>query len=290
MAAGCNITRRYLPSELEQQWLDNVGSWQGSFCSVLQQFDPATQQWLAALAVHTQAQQQGASIEGKSPAQVRTRPYSHAPTHTLPQDIRLLLFAGLQVLADNGTIGSSVFSQFVTTYDCGRGSTTEDVTWIEPLSHGLRHPNALCKRGADIMDRGYLLLAHKAEVDAGHRRGGNCTARPCQAIYFDLGATTLVPGTAEAGQGWFFHSYKLQGITFDRFLLWEAVMRTPADVFQHVPKEDMHKYQYYNIPVTPDIKDASNPINILKVCFELAQLSLLWDCACPISLRVYTKH
>jgi hypothetical protein len=113
---------------------------------------------------------------------------------------------GLQVLADKGTIDSSVFSRFVTTYDCEQGSTTEDVTWIEPLSHGLRHPNALCSRGTDVMDRGYLLLAHKAEVDAGRRRGGNCTARPCQAIYFDLGATTLVPGTAEAGQGWFFQS------------------------------------------------------------------------------------
>jgi hypothetical protein len=37
----------------------------------------------------------------------------------------------------------------------------------------------------------------------------------------------------------------------------------------------MHKYQYYNIPVTPDIKDASNPINILKVGCELAELLAL---------------
>jgi hypothetical protein len=137
-----------------------------------------------------------------------------------------------------------VFSRFKTTYDCGSGKTTERTTWIEPLSHGLRHPNALCNRGADIMDRKYLLLAHYADHAAARQPGNRqCLNRVCQAIFFDLGATTLQPTPHEAGQGWFFSAYKRQGITFDRFLLWEAVTRDPADVFRHVPKADMHKYQ-----------------------------------------------
>lgn len=45
------------------------------------------------------------------------------------------------------------------------------------------------------------------------------------------------------GQGWFFPTYKRQGVTFDRFLLWEAVTRPPGEVFQHVRKADVHKYQ-----------------------------------------------
>jgi hypothetical protein len=137
-----------------------------------------------------------------------------------------------------------VFSQFKTTYDCSMGRTYEQFTWIKPLSHGLRHPNALCGRGANIMDRTYLLLAHHADHAAATEPGNvQCTNRTCQAIYFDLGATTLQPTPDEAGQGWFFDAYKRQGITFDRCLLWEAKPQHATAVFKHVPKADMHKYQ-----------------------------------------------
>jgi hypothetical protein len=51
-----------------------------------------------------------------------------------------------------------------------------------------------------------------------------------------------------------------------RFLLWEAVVRSPEEVFKHVPKQDLDKYQYYNIPVSADTADASSPVNVLKVC------------------------
>ena len=55
---------------------------------------------------------------------------------------------------------NDVFSSFASTYDCS-GKTVEKVTWIEPLSHGLRHPRALCGGGASLFDRGYLLLASR---------------------------------------------------------------------------------------------------------------------------------
>lgn len=159
-----------------------------------------------------------------------------------------------------------VFSRWRTTYDCGSGSTTEQTTWIEPLSHGLRHPNALCRRGADLMDRGYLLLAHGAEHAAASRLNHTkCQGRDCQHIYFDLGATTLQPGPKEAGQGWFFDAYKRQGVVFDRFFMWEAKPQPPENIYRHVPKADLHRYTYFNIPASGDIKDASNPVNMLKV-------------------------
>lgn len=170
-----------------------------------------------------------------------------------------------QALVQQQRMDPRVFSRFRTTYDCGN-HTSEQVTWIEPLSHGLRHPNALCNRGANVMDRSYLLLAHRAEHAAAARLGNvQCQGRACQAIYFDLGATTLQPTPDEAGQGWFFKAYQQQGIAFDRYLLWEARPKDPAAVFKHVPKGDMHKYQYFNVPVTSDTSDPSNPVNILKV-------------------------
>jgi hypothetical protein len=148
------------------------------------------------------------------------------------------------VLAQQQKMDARVFSRFKSTYDCGLGETAEHITWIEPLSHGLRHPNALCDRGAHLMDRKYLLLAHQADNAAARQLGNvQCANRTCQAIYFDLGATTLQPTPHDAGQGWFFSAYKRQQITFDRFLLWEAEKRDPAEVFRHVPKPDIHKYQ-----------------------------------------------
>lgn len=60
--------------------------------------------------------------------------------------------------AYDGPLDNSVFSSFVTTYVCGNGEVKTQQSWIEPLAHGLRHPNAFCGRGADLVDRGYLLL------------------------------------------------------------------------------------------------------------------------------------
>lgn len=78
------------------------------------------------------------------------------------------------------------------------------------------------------------MVAHSSEVSSRRERSRQtCKGRACQAIYLDLGATTLQPGPEEAGQGWFFHTYDRQGIQFDRFLLWEAVPRAPEEVFRY---------------------------------------------------------
>lgn len=56
----------------------------------------------------------------------------------------------LQTLAEQKQMDSRVFSRYVTTYDCGgqgsKDQQQQQTTWIEPLSHGMRHPNALCNR------------------------------------------------------------------------------------------------------------------------------------------------
>lgn len=104
------------------------------------------------------------------------------------------------MLAQQQKIDPRVYSCFVTTYDCGAGNRTQHTTWIEPLSHGLRHPNALCGRGADVMDRTYLLPAHRAEHEAASRLSTvQCEDRACQSIFFDLGASIMQPTPDEAG-------------------------------------------------------------------------------------------
>lgn len=138
--------------------------------------------------------------------------------------------------------------QLKTTYNCGKGNTYEhimDRATVAQPSPPQRHVD----RGSNIFDRTYLLLAHQSDHAAATKLGNvQCTNRTCQAIYFDLGATTLQPTPHEAGQGWLFSAYKRQGIAFDRFLLWEAKPQDPKAVFQHVSKADIHKYQVRLLP------------------------------------------
>lgn len=234
-AARCIIRHAYVSSELEKAWLGNISTWQRDFCSSLAYTEQLTQAWIKAGVVYHEALQQG----------------HENPAATLEQ----------QQLLD-----SRIFSQFRTTIDCGSSGSSEQVTWIEPLAHGLRHPDSTCNRGASVFNRTYLMVSHSSEVQSRRQRSQQtCRGRECQAIYLDLGATTLQPGPEEPGQGWFFHTYAKQGIHFDRYLLWEAVAEQPAEVFRHVPKQQLDRYQYFNIPVTADTRDPSNPVHILKV-------------------------
>lgn len=41
-------------------------------------------------------------------------------------------------------------------------------------------------------------------------------------------------------------------------------MSPPSKVYDKLPQELMHKYQYFNIPATSDIKLPSHPLNMLK--------------------------
>lgn len=232
---ACAIMHSYVSSELEQAWLDNIGTWQNAFCSSFSPTEQLTQVWLKAQAAYDAALQKG----------------SQNPVEALQQ----------QQLLD-----PRVFSQFKTKVDCGSSGISEQITWIEPLAHGLRHPDSLCNRGTTVFNRTYLVPAHSSEVRSLRDSSRlSCQGRECQNIYLDLGATTLVPGPGEPGQGWFFYTYAKQDIVFDRFLLWEAKPRSPEEVFKHVPKPHLDRYQYYNIPVSADTADPSSPINVLKV-------------------------
>jgi len=163
-------------------------------------------------------------------------------------------------------INSKVFSSFVSKYDCN-GETVKKWTWIEPLSHGLRHPHALCDGGADVVDRDYLLLASRDDLLAPSKRQedrAGCAGRRCQNIFVDLGASTWNTGLGGPSQSWFYDSYKRHGLEFDRFLLWEA-RPTPVDeIFSELPGDLWHKYQYFNWPASSNSSDPSSPLNIIK--------------------------
>jgi hypothetical protein len=166
----CTTQTRYISSDFEAAWLGNVTTWQDSFCDVVR--TPQQQQWTK-IWLDTLAQE----ASGK-------------------QDVKY---------------DPAVFSRFVTTRTCpGQQQPQEITTWIEPLAHGLRHPQSLCDVGhGDIFDRGYLLLANQKDAlalraAAAPSSGEACANRSCQAIYMDLGATRWEAHPNSVGQGWFY--------------------------------------------------------------------------------------
>ncbi|WIA14773.1 hypothetical protein OEZ85_003257 [Tetradesmus obliquus] len=228
----CTTQTTYISSDLELAWLGNVTAWQDRFCDVVR--TPQQQQWTK-IWLDTIA----AEASGKQ----------------------------------NITYDPAVFSRFVTTRTCpGQQQAPQEsiITWIEPLAHGLRHPNSLCNMGADLFNRGYLLIANQKDVlalraAATPSNSEACSSRSCQAIYMDLGATRWEAALNSVGQAWFYRSYAQRGITMDRLLLWEAVpVSPPSAIFAQLPKELFHKYQYFNIPAGTDYSDASHPVRMLK--------------------------
>jgi hypothetical protein len=171
----------------------------------------------------------------------------------------------------SSAIDENIFSSFVSSYNC-HGESVQKRTWIEPLSHGLRHPRALCNGGANLVDRDYLLLASRDDFRSPatkrHELRAGCAGRSCQNIYVDLGASTWNKGAGGPSQSWFYDSYKRHGLEFDRLLLWEANPTPAADIFSDLPKDVWHKYQYFNWPASSNSSDVSSPLHIIK---EIAQ-------------------
>ena len=124
------VSKHYRSSKLEQSWLENAHRWSHDFCTHMDAFSKETQHWLDAIAAVERSN--GSSTSSAA--------------------------AGAAAVTDD----HDVFSSFVSTYDCS-GETVTKKTWIEPLSHGLRHPRALCGGGASLFDRGYLLLASQED-------------------------------------------------------------------------------------------------------------------------------
>jgi hypothetical protein len=175
-------------------------------------------------------------------------------TYWLETNARLMLTDRTHV---HGNYQDDVFSAFVRTYVCSGGSHTR-TSWIEPLAFCLRHPKAPCDKSV-LEGRNYLLL--ESHVDAKLSVIGH---GPPKAFLFDMGASTYAAGLGGPSQSFLIDAYKQRGISFDRILLWEATPHVPNDIYDKVPRSLHKSYQYINIPVSPEVGDPGNPLEIIK--------------------------
>lgn len=85
-----------------------------------------------------------------------------------------------------------------------------------------------------------------------------------------------------------------------RLLLWEAKpISPPTGVYDSLPLDLLHKYQYFNMPATSDLKLQSHPLNVLKrvaqpgdfVVLKLVGLTymLQGSTLCPVDL-INSQH
>lgn len=68
-AAACSATTEYLPSDLEQLWVQNTADWEQDFCSHMAPYEDSTKIWLQTQTQLADLQQQYVDAS-TSPAQV----------------------------------------------------------------------------------------------------------------------------------------------------------------------------------------------------------------------------
>jgi hypothetical protein len=207
------ISSRYVPSELEIEWVGNVSIWEDnkkSFCDAVQLYKNELEDVLRAVKV---------SMSNVS------------WTARWGQE-RLL-------------------SRFELSYQCGH-RIVRQATLIEPLVAALRHPLALCGFGGDkdrelLISRDYILMDSNSSLK-NEMMPGATISKP-KAFLFDLGASTFLTGWGGASQKVMIESYHRRGIVFDHILLWEANKIDPQKLFGELPPHLFASYQVRQSPI-----------------------------------------
>lgn len=151
---------------------------------------------------------------------------------------------------------AAIFSSFQHTYDC-EGINVTYTTYIEPLSHGLRHPRALCGVNASTPDdsqlfnTSYIVYATTSDADLG-ARGQRCLGRACQKMLISVGG-------GDSDDNSFQETYRQRGIEFDRILQWRADI--PSSDGQH---REQRPYQHFDLNGVADPANRFSPLRLIK--------------------------
>jgi hypothetical protein len=120
----------------------------------------------------------------------------------------------------------------------------------------VRDPRCFCESGPEK----YLLSRDWLQINQFKENYKNY-------IYIDVGASTWNTGAGGSSQNWVYENYKLQNISFDRFILWEMKLHLTSQIFNPLPKDQnlLKAYQYFNIPANVDPQHAHNPVSMAKL-------------------------
>ena len=154
---------------------------------------------------------------------------------------------------------SRIFSYFIFDNSCSKEKIN---FFIEPLVANFRHPHAIphCKPplGAIVEpeDRSYILVNGVSADEFS-------AAYPGKRYRFDLGSNKY-----KTGLSLFVDAYKKHGITFDEIWAWELGEFLPSVYWSEVDRKVAPKLHFYNVPVSSNISDPFNPMNIVREIFS----------------------
>jgi hypothetical protein len=162
----CTVKTKYMSSAFEQSWLDNVASWQNTFCEAVK--TPQQQAWTKVWLDSTREENAGKQVAYDPEVFSRFVTTTTCPGQP-PQDIT----TWIEPLAHGLRHPHSL---------CNMGTDVMDRGYL------------LLTNQADMQ------ALHAAAQPSGLQA---CQNRTCQAIYMDLGATRWEAAPTSVGQGWF---------------------------------------------------------------------------------------
>jgi hypothetical protein len=148
---------------------------------------------------------------------------------------------------------------------------------VEPLLPPLRHPR-FCVDGGDVGPQdfggGVTLAKSKANygwlMDLGyivHDFGVLCRQQTITSrnIFVDMGASlNFHPGDLNKNPPiYLMETFRRFGFPFDHIYAFEITKIPPEDVYAKLPEYYRHSYHWINLGVSPDLKSAQNPLQIL---------------------------
>jgi hypothetical protein len=138
-------------------------------------------------------------------------------------------------------------------------SHTRHGGYVEPLLPPMRHAN-FC------LDRKYLMSMEYMVHDFHHLcRQLTPTSR---TIFLDMGASLDFHGRLNSPAMYATKIFRKFGFVMDHIYAFEITQKPPDDVFAKVPIDWMPAYHWINVPVTPELNHARNPLSSIIATFR----------------------
>jgi hypothetical protein len=138
-------------------------------------------------------------------------------------------------------------------------SHTRHGGYVEPLLPPMRHAN-FC------LDRKYLMSMEYMVHDFHHLcRQLTPTSR---TIFLDMGASLDFHGRLNSPAMYATKIFRKFGFVMDHIYAFEITQKPPDDVFAKVPIDWMPAYHWINVPVTPELHHARNPLSSIIATFR----------------------
>ena len=216
----------YHSSLWEQQWLDNIETWQnGKICDMIAKQQPQLRAFMNATC--SALTDTAWCLLDDSVHQLWYNTKTGTLSKTKPRTIR-----HVDAVSAVHPTDANIFSRFE--WPDGR------VEFIEPLVSHLRHPMMHCGDGnALFVDRSYVIPPP------------NLIA--AKSYYFDAGASSWSSGAGGPSLSYFTTVWERHGIEFDQIEGWEG-STTPANFYKTVPPKYRDRTHYHQqwIASSPD--------------------------------------